>query len=254
MLLILKGGTALFTLFVMVLSFLGLREYFRMMLPDRPAAGLAFSLAGALLPLTLYVSQPMVLPAGITLLFFLVSLHFLFHHGEIRQVATVWGLASAGMLYVPLLLIHVLLLRLLPPGVPWIFLLLLLVMCSDTFAYYIGCTFGRRRLYPSVSPNKSVEGAAGGLLGAFAGTLAAHFTFFPQLGMGDCLAIAIIVGVMAQLGDLFESLLKRSAGVKDSGTIIPGHGGILDRLDSIIFAAPVLYYYAIFIFYGRSGL
>jgi phosphatidate cytidylyltransferase len=90
----------------------------------------------------------------------------------------------------------------------------------------------------------------GGLVGSIGGTLLARFTFFPQLTMTDALLTAIFIGILGQTGDLFESLLKRSFGVKDSGTIFPGHGGVLDRLDSIIFAAPAAYYYVIFFFKG----
>jgi phosphatidate cytidylyltransferase len=250
---ILKGGVPLFSFFIILVSFVGLHEFYRMMLPDHGTAGIAFSVVGALLPLFVHVNHPMALLGGLTTVFLLVSLHFLFHHGDIAKVAPFWGVAAAGILYVPLLLAHLLLLRMFQHGISWIFLLLFIVMFSDTFAYYIGSRFGRNRLYPSVSPNKSVEGAAGGLLGAVSGTLVAHFSFFPQLAVGDCLVLAVSAGIMAQLGDLFESLLKRSAGVKDSGVIIPGHGGILDRLDSIIFAAPVVYYYAVFVWYGRTG-
>jgi phosphatidate cytidylyltransferase len=153
-----------------------------------------------------------------------------------------------GLLYVPLLLSQLLLLRSEQFGEYWILLLLLIVMTGDSAAYYIGTSFGRHKLYPVVSPNKSVEGALGGLAGSVGGALIAKFTFFPQLGVFDCIATALILGVLGQLGDLFESLLKRSFGVKDSGTIVPGHGGILDRLDSILFAAPAAWWYAHFIF------
>jgi phosphatidate cytidylyltransferase len=123
-------------------------------------------------------------------------------------------------------------------------------MTNDTAAYYTGGAFGRHRLYPLVSPKKSIEGALGGLGGSIIGTLLARFTFFPQLTLTDCLVTGIVIGILGQAGDLFESLLKRSFGVKDSGTIFPGHGGVLDRLDSIIFAAPAAYYYAVYVF-GR---
>jgi phosphatidate cytidylyltransferase len=125
---------------------------------------------------------------------------------------------------------------------------MLIVMTNDSAAYYTGSAFGKHRLYPQVSPKKSVEGALGGLGGSMAGTMLAHFTFFPQLTLVDALLTAIFVGILGQTGDLFESLLKRSFGVKDSGSCIPGHGGVLDRLDSIIFAAPAMYYYVIFFF------
>ena len=116
-------------------------------------------------------------------------------------------------------------------------------MTGDSAAYYVGSSWGKRKLYPEVSPKKSIEGALGGLAGSLAGAVVFKLLWFPDLPLIHCLVVALFAAVLAQLGDLFESLLKRSFGVKDSGMIIPGHGGILDRLDSILFAAPVLYYY-----------
>jgi phosphatidate cytidylyltransferase len=122
-----------------------------------------------------------------------------------------------------------------------------IVMSCDSAAYFVGCRYGKRRLYPEVSPKKSVEGSLGGLAGSLAGVMIARLTFFAELSVGDALLAALLIGVLGQVGDLFESLIKRSCGVKDSGTIFPGHGGILDRLDSILFASPVAYYYALLV-------
>jgi phosphatidate cytidylyltransferase len=127
---------------------------------------------------------------------------------------------------------------------------MLIVMTNDSAAYYIGSAFGKNRLYPLVSPKKSIEGAIGGLFGSLCGTMLSKFIFFPQLTFLDAVITALVIGTVGQTGDLFESLLKRSFGVKDSGTLIPGHGGVLDRLDSILFAAPVTYYYVLFFFKG----
>jgi phosphatidate cytidylyltransferase len=143
---------------------------------------------------------------------------------------------------------YLVLLRDLDHGVKWIFLLLIIVMAGDTAAFYVGSTLGKRKLYPIVSPKKSVEGMIGGLAGSCVGTLIAGATFFPELTVAGAIATALIVGLLGQLGDLFESLLKRSFGVKDSGNIFPGHGGMLDRLDSVLFAAPSLYIYARYFF------
>jgi ABC-type transport system involved in cytochrome c biogenesis ATPase subunit len=125
------------------------------------------------------------------------------------------------------------------------------IFMGDSGAYFVGSSYGRRKLYPVVSPNKSVEGAAGGVAGSVIGAIIARFTFFPELTMVDAVVTALLLGIIGQIGDLFESLLKRSFGVKDSGGIVPGHGGILDRLDSILFAAPAAFYYAVFIFMRR---
>ena len=125
-------------------------------------------------------------------------------------------------------------------------LILLLVVCvafGDTAAYYVGRTFGRRRIAPTISPRKSWEGAAGAVLGSLAGGALAQIWFFQRLGWMHAAAIAVIVCVSGILGDLAESMMKRATGVKDSSAVLPGHGGVFDRLDSLLFATPLLYYY-----------
>jgi phosphatidate cytidylyltransferase len=124
-----------------------------------------------------------------------------------------------------------------------IFFLLLTVWMGDAMAYYTGKNFGKTPLLPRVSPKKTVEGLIGGVVGSLLTAAAIHFTFFPQFPLGAALAAAALLSVSGVVGDLVESAWKRSAGVKDSGSLIPGHGGFLDRLDSILFAAPVLYAY-----------
>lgn len=250
-LLILKGSLFLFSCFILLLSFLGLTEFFRMALPERKLEGTAAALIGALLPLPLISLDPLRILSAVTAVVLLSALLFLFRLKEIRSAAGEAALFIMGFFYVPLLLGHLMLLRGLPNGVQWIFLLLVIVMAGDSGAYYVGCSFGRRKLYPAVSPNKSVEGALGGLAGSLAGAFIARATFFPELAVADAVITALLLGVLGQLGDLFESLLKRSFGVKDSGVIVPGHGGILDRLDSILFAAPAAFYYAVFVFMRR---
>ncbi len=251
-LLIQKGSPFQFACLVLLLSFLGLTEFYRMALPQRRLEGGVVAVVGGLFPLlTLGGGCADRLLVGLTTIVLAVALTFLFRLGDIRDAGREFALMLAGLLYVSLLLAHLLLLRYEPLGSKWLFLLMTIVMAGDTGAYYVGSSIGKRKLYPVVSPNTSVEGAAGGLAGSVVGALIARATFFPELGVGDALATALLLGVLGQLGDLFESLLKRSFGVKDSGTIIPGHGGILDRLDSILFAAPAALYYARFIFLHR---
>jgi phosphatidate cytidylyltransferase len=137
-------------------------------------------------------------------------------------------------------------LRLLEPMAlaPWrIVLLLAIIMVSDTAAYLVGNAVGRRKLAPAISPGKSVEGAAGGLAGGVAGALAVWAAGLPGVPAWHAGLLGFVVATLGILGDLLESLLKRWAGVKDSGRLFPGHGGMLDRLDSLLFGAPVLYYY-----------
>jgi phosphatidate cytidylyltransferase len=222
-----------------------------MALPGRKALGRAASLAGSVLPLCLLTpGTPLILPV-LTLLLILFAIIFLFTFKDLRSASSDLSLLFMGFLYVPLLLAHLQMIRGLPYGQQWIFLLMTIVMAGDTGAFYVGTSFGKRKLYPVVSPNKSVEGAIGGLAGSLIGAIIAKYTFFPQLTLADSMVTALALGILGQLGDLFESFLKRSFGVKDSGTIFPGHGGVLDRLDSILFAAPAAFYYATYIFMGR---
>jgi len=137
-------------------------------------------------------------------------------------------------------------LRVLPPveaGAWRLVMLLGTLVIADTFAFFVGHALGRRRLAPSISPGKTVEGALGGLVGGIAGAFLIRQLGLPQLPALDTALLGAAVAAMGIAGDLLESLLKRWAGVKDSGGLFPGHGGMLDRLDSLLFGAPVLYYY-----------
>jgi phosphatidate cytidylyltransferase len=146
-----------------------------------------------------------------------------------------------SVLYTVVLLSHLYLLRQLPRGIAWTFLTFFLVWATDTGAYLVGRQFGRHPLAPKISPNKTIEGSLGGLMFS----LAVALVFWRLAGGASWdtyLVLGAIVGVSAQVGDLFESALKRGAGIKDSGNLIPGHGGILDRFDSFIFVVPLIYY------------
>lgn len=131
-------------------------------------------------------------------------------------------------------------------GSDLVFLLFFVVWASDVAAYYVGSGFGRHALAPSLSPKKTVEGAIGGLAGALLASFAARFWFIGRLEPIDCVILGASLGVIGILGDLVESMLKRGAGVKDSASLVPGHGGLLDRVDSLLYSAPVLYYYYLY--------
>jgi phosphatidate cytidylyltransferase len=221
-----------------------------MALPDRDIEVWLAALSGSSLLFLPFAGGDRLILAAIGLLFLTFALLLLFRIREIGNAAREVAYALLALIYIPFLLMHLVMLRQTQYGVQWLLVLMLIVMTNDSAAYYTGSTFGRNKLYPLVSPKKSIEGALGGLAGSICGTLLAKFTFFPQLTLLDALVTAVVIGVTGQAGDLFESLLKRSFGVKDSGTIFPGHGGVLDRLDSVLFAAPVTYYYALYFFKG----
>lgn len=247
---IIKGAPWLFALMLSLLCLVAMLEFFAMALPERRLELHPFALLGALALATPLLGDGRIFIMLFAVAFLLAGFHFLFRLQDMTKVAQELSLVVTAFLYIPFLMAHLLMLRLLPLGSNWLLLIMLIVMTNDSAAYYIGSAFGKHRLYEAVSPKKSIEGALGGLFGSLAGTLLAKFTFFPQLGFSDAIITAVVIGIIGQLGDLFESLLKRSFGVKDSGSIFPGHGGVLDRMDSIIFAAPVTYYYAIYLF-GR---
>ncbi|MDT5294637.1 MAG: phosphatidate cytidylyltransferase [Acidobacteriota bacterium] len=122
----------------------------------------------------------------------------------------------------------------------------LVLMGSDTGAYYTGRLTGRHKLAPSVSPGKTWEGAFGGMAASLVAAALAHYWFFPELALGVALPLAAMMNVLGVVGDLTESALKRGAKAKDAAQILPGHGGLLDRLDSLLFNAPLIYYFALY--------
>lgn len=145
-------------------------------------------------------------------------------------------------LYVGWLIAHLLYLRQLSSGFHFVVLVLAATWSTDTFAYFVGMNFGKRKLAPVLSPNKSVEGAVGGVLGSVIASILIGY-LNPQMPISGYAIVGTLIGTIGQIGDLAESALKRMAGVKDSGNIIPGHGGILDRFDSLLLTAPVAYYF-----------
>jgi len=164
-----------------------------------------------------------------------------------------------GVLYIGWLGAHIGLLRELPGpwrepygvGAAYALLPFFLAWACDTAAYGVGLAFGRHKLMPDVSPQKSVEGAAAGFAAAIGAAFLARAWFAPFLDAIDAWLLGSLVGVFGQLGDLVESLLKRDAETKDASNLIPGHGGVLDRFDSVFFAAPVVYYYLLFRVVGK---
>ena len=151
-----------------------------------------------------------------------------------------------GIFVIVFLLSHLIWLRGLDKGRPLVFFLLTVTFSGDTFAFYGGKLFGTHKLSPKISPGKTREGAILGLIGNILGGLVFAFFFFSEVSLLAIIFFAGIAGILGQLGDLWESILKREAKVKDSGKCLPGHGGVLDRMDSLFFSAPFLYYAIIF--------
>jgi phosphatidate cytidylyltransferase len=151
--------------------------------------------------------------------------------------------ALAALVYVPMLgCVWPLLKKELGPE--WLFLALALAFLSDTMAYFAGRAFGKHKLYEAVSPKKTVEGAVGGLFGGVAAMVGmGHYWLAPEIPIAHAVVLGLVGSALGQSGDLVESMIKRTFKIKDSGNILPGHGGMLDRVDGLLFVAPLVYYY-----------
>jgi phosphatidate cytidylyltransferase len=200
-----------------------------------------------LIPLAAFSGDLRIVSAVIAFsLFGVFSLSLLDMNGHSIDLVPV-SKVVLGFIYVPFTLSHFILLRHSEDGFLWIFFILILAFSGDIAAFYVGRSIGKRKLMPLVSPGKTVEGTVGLLIGSVAGCLLFQHFFLPRLSVFHAALLGLSGGIVGQLGDLCESVIKRASGVKDSGSLVIGHGGLLDRLDCLIFIAPYVYYYRIFL-------
>lgn len=201
-------------------------------------------LAGvALLGLIAWSPASALPPAMATVAVLAIAVAALTSGRDLRAAGADAAFALFGIWYVAWLLGYVVRLRALPDGAWLVVFALWVTWIADAAAYYVGKTWGRTPLAPRVSPKKTVEGAVGALAGGVLASMAAAVWFVGALSWGEAAVLGAIVAVAGMVGDLFESLIKRGAGVKDSGGLIPSHGGILDKIDGLLFTAPLIYHY-----------
>jgi phosphatidate cytidylyltransferase len=233
-----------FALFSLVVAAIALREYVAMTMKGRPAAertlvvliGLAFGVA-------VYLQPGAGVAWGMAAVVLVAAL-VLSRPDDMPTAGARLGTAGFGIFYVAGMVVSLPLLhRDARHGSLWVALAIAVTFACDTGAYFVGRGLGRHKLAPAVSPGKTIEGGVGGLLAAFGFTVLARYTFFPALTWLDCVLVGLAAGVLGPIGDLTESLLKRSAGVKDSGNLIPGHGGMLDRIDAVLFVGAYVYWH-----------
>lgn len=248
-LLVILGPPWGFPLLALAIGGVGLHEYFTMTLAGADSAwhrraSLAVALGWAAVAVAVpgYLALAGLMGAAVALM-----LVHLARPGDIASAGTRMAGSLGGLLYVALPIAHLCWLHGLQDGWRWVMLVFLVTWVGDTAAYFGGRGIGGPKLYPAVSPGKTIAGSVTGLAGSVAIAFLARAWFHPTLSAVDCLVVGAGGGVLGQLGDLVESVWKRSAGVKDSGRFFPGHGGVLDRVDALLFVAPLAYWYAVWV-------
>jgi phosphatidate cytidylyltransferase len=238
-------GNPWFALLLAIIAILGSIEFYRMTSHNkiRPIAyfGVAISFLIIISPYyPNFITKPCILTFAI-----IISLIWLLFQSSKEGAFNNWAWIMAGILYIGWTISYWAELRNLEHGREWMLCSILTVMASDTGAFFVGKTWGKHYLAPTISPKKTWEGAIGGLLCSIIASIILGIVFSLPLNYWGLVLLGFIISTLAQLGDLVESLLKRNTSVKDSGNLIPGHGGILDRIDSFIFTGVAVYYCAI---------
>ncbi len=231
---------------VVLVNCLALLEYYKITIGNDKILLVTGTLLGAVVPVIIYLFEYQWFSGYLILAVFLIFTDSLFRHNLLASVTARIGAGVLGIIYIAFPISHLILIRNMELGRLWLLFIVCIIAANDTFAYYVGRGFGKHKLSPVISPKKTVEGALGGLIGGVAIALVFNQMFLTHISPKEISILAVFIGILGQLSDLFESLIKRSVGVKDSGGILPGHGGMLDRIDSLIFPSPFLYYYLIY--------
>ncbi|MBC2714299.1 MAG: phosphatidate cytidylyltransferase [Desulfobacteraceae bacterium] len=250
-----KGPVLLFTFFIGLVSLVALYEYYRIVFYDKKHAVFSsISMWGALIGLLIIgaaYNNSFQLIIGLLVFNFMgAAVLSMPQYKNGPGILNVVEKEIQAVIYIPLSLSMIVLLRNDPYGVHWIFFLLFIVFAGDVGAFYAGKFFGRHKLSPSISPGKTIEGSIGGMIFCIIIGYVFMRLFLPHLNGPMIFLLFAIVNICSQTGDLFESQLKRVGKIKDSGNILPGHGGILDRIDALLFAAPVTYFFKEFVLTG----
>ncbi len=249
LILLLKGSILLFNTVVCVMLFIGCDEYLKMAAGRELETFTKWFLDSILFLPVLGVSLfPGAESLAVTIFssFFLLTFFVISRYRFLHDSYQLYSRLIFGLIYIGFLGAHLVLLRQLDNGASWLIIVTSITACSDSGAYFIGGAVGKRRMSPHISPNKTVEGAAGGLFLAVCGGLFFSWLLLPEKNYLFIAAAALVVGGVGIAGDLAESIIKRGTNTKDSGTLLAGHGGILDRIDSLLFAVPAMYYFLVF--------
>jgi phosphatidate cytidylyltransferase len=247
-LLIVWGPSFILPLVLLAATLLGLREFYRLALPESKGVERFVGIGlGMMLTVLASCGQPGTASLSVVFVLLVLSVLFMGTSQDLALAIAHLGISLFGVLYIGFLLSHVAMIQALPDGKQWALFLISTVWAGDTCALVSGLLFGKHKLYPKISPKKTYEGLIGGVLGSILVAFVFGSLFLPETGKPALALLAAGIGILGQFGDFSESMIKRSAQVKDSGNLIPGHGGMLDRLDSFLFSSPFLYYSLIYI-------
>ncbi len=242
-LLIALGPSILFALIVLITILLGLLEFNNLALPQsRQIQRLTGISLGLILSILFVYGEARSFSPFLVLMLLLLCVLYMATAEHLSSVISNLGITLFGIFYVGFLLSHIILIRNQTDGRAWVLFLIITVWAGDIIALFSGTLFGKHKLYPKISPNKTYEGLLGAIVGSVVIGLLYASLFLPYLNKGVCILVTIGMGILGQLGDFTESMIKRSAQVKDSGSLFPGHGGVLDRIDSFLFSTPFLFY------------
>jgi phosphatidate cytidylyltransferase len=249
LLLLYKGPPWGLYLLILPASLIGTYELLSMTHPgDRISQGIGLALAAGSSATLYFVHDARAALTVLAVVPVVGPVLTLIRLGDVHTSALRATTMSMAPLFVSLPLVWLAVVRRdVPEGPSYVVMTLMFAWFSDTGGYFAGRFLGKHKLYEAVSPKKTVEGAFGGLAGSVVGGLLAHFWFLPRIPLLHVVPLALVAGALGQAGDLGESLIKRATGVKDSGAIVPGHGGILDRIDALILTSTVVYLYTLWI-------
>jgi len=242
------GSEEVFAAFIVLVTLTAYHEYNRMVFDasfsweKREGMVIAF-----VIPLAFFTGDVRLINAVVVFSLLSLFILFLLRIKESSFDINALGKVVLGVLYIPFTISHFILIRRSEDGILWIFFIIVLAFSGDIAAFYVGRTMGKKKLFSLVSPGKTVEGTIGLIAGSITGCILFQMFFFTALSLAHAAILGFLGSIIGQLGDLCESVIKRSSGVKDSGSILLGHGGLLDRLDCLIFIAPFVYYYQLFL-------
>lgn len=237
-----KGERVAFFILVAAVQILALTEFYSIFsktgVKVQKYLGILF---GVFISYLFYQDKLPEILLTLTLSIVFSSIARVFDRDDLKNSLFGIAVTVSGLIYASVLGGYLILIRNLDSGLNYIYIFLIIIWGADSGAYFIGSKWGKNKLSPAISPNKSIEGAIGGIL---SGVLGASFWWIRgEFSFLHCLIFGTLISLAGIIGDLFESLIKRTVGIKDSGNLFPGHGGVLDRIDSLLFAAPVWYYY-----------